>query len=301
MTAAAATGPGLLTRWRIASRPATLTASVGPVLVGTGLAIGRDTFSALPALAALGGAIALQVGANFANDVFDFQRGADTADRLGPPRVTQTGLLSPSQVKGGMVAAFAVAMLLGVYLVVVAGWPIIAVGLASIAAAVIYTGGPWPTGYHALGDLFTFVFFGLVAVSGTYYVQAKELPLATLLASIPMGCTVTAILVVNNLRDIETDRKAGKHTLGVVMGDIATRWWYVFMLVAAYVVALTMWPLGEAGPGVALVLVSLLVSVPLVRAVTGGATGRTLNLSLKGTARLTFGFGVLFALGLALS
>jgi len=285
----------------MASRPATLTASVAPVLVGGGLAIGRDTFSALPALAALAGAIALQIGANFANDVFDFQRGADTSDRLGPPRVTQTGLLSPGQVKGGMVSAFAIATLLGVYLVVVAGWPVIAVGLASIVAAVIYTGGPWPTGYHALGDLFTFVFFGLVAVSGTYYVQAKDLPLATLLASIPMGCTVTAILVINNLRDIATDRQAGKHTLGVVMGDAATRWWYLLMLVAAYAVALAMWPLGEAGPGVALVLLALPVSVPLVRAVMGGATGRTLNLSLKGTARLTLVFGVLFAVGLAVS
>lgn len=301
MTAAAAPGPGLLTRWRMASRPATLTASVAPVLVGTGLAIGRDSFSALPALAALGGAMALQIGANFANDVFDFQRGADTADRLGPPRVTQTGLLTPGQVKGGMVTAFALAMLLGVYLVVVAGWPIIAVGLASILAAIVYTGGPWPTGYHALGDLFTFVFFGLVAVSGTYYVQAKELPFATLLASIPMGCTVTAILVINNLRDIETDRKAGKHTLGVVMGDPATRGWYVFMVAAAYVVAIAMWPLGEAGPGVALVLLSLPVALPLLRAVTGGTTGRALNLSLKGTARLTFVLGVLFAVGLALS
>lgn len=285
----------------MASRPATLTASVAPVLVGCGLAIGRGVFATLPALAALGGAIALQIGANFANDVFDFQRGADTSDRLGPPRVTQTGLLSPRQVKAGMVAAFAVAMLLGVYLVFVAGWPIVAVGLASIAAAVIYTGGPWPTGYHALGDLFSFVFFGLVAVSGTYYVQAKDLPLAALLASIPMGCTVTAILVINNLRDIATDRHAGKHTLGVVMGDAATRWWYVFMLVIAYGVAVAIWPLGEAGPGVLLVLLSFPVSVPLVRAVTGGTTGRALNLSLKGTARLTFVFGLLFAVGLALS
>ena len=297
----AATAPGTLMRWRIAARPPTLTAAVAPVLVGCGVAISQWAFSLLPALAALFGAIALQVGANFANDVFDFQRGADTAHRLGPPRVTQTGLMSAAEVKRGMWVAFGVAFVIGIYLVYVGGWPIVAVGLSSIAAAIIYTGGPWPIGYHALGDLFTFVFFGVVAVTGTYYVQAGDLDSAAVWASIPMGCTVTAILVVNNLRDIPTDRVAGKTTLGVVMGDRATRAWYVSLLVGAYAGALALWPLGYASPAVLLVVLSVVPALPLLKAVTSGVEGRPLNLTLRGTARFDLIFGALFAVGLALS
>ncbi|MGE5596010.1 MAG: 1,4-dihydroxy-2-naphthoate octaprenyltransferase, partial [Hyphomicrobiales bacterium] len=203
MTAAAARPPATrLQAWKLAVRLPTLPAAMAPVAVGTGAALGDSEFRLLPAVAALVGALALQVGANFANDVFDFRRGADTAERLGPPRVTQLGLLTQREVFAGMWAAFGVAFLAGIYLVAVGGWPIVAVGLASIVAAIIYTGGPWPIGYHALGDLFTFVFFGLAAVAGTYYVQAGEVSGVAWLAALPMGCTVTMILVVNNLRDI---------------------------------------------------------------------------------------------------
>ena len=203
-------GPGAGRRWLLAVRPPTLTAAVAPVLVGCGLAWGAERFAAGPALAALAGAVAIQVGANLANDVSDFRKGADTAARIGPPRVTQLGLLSERQVLCGMWTAFALAALCGVYLAAVAGWPVVAIGLASIAAALAYSGGPWAFGYRGLGEPFTFVFFGLIAVGGTYFVQAGSWGGAALAAALPVGCTVTAILVVNNVRDIETDRAAGE-------------------------------------------------------------------------------------------
>ena len=290
--------PGSLGAWRAAARPPTLTAAVAPVLVGTGAAIGDGVFAAGPFVAALFGAICLQVGANFANDVFDFERGADTGDRLGPPRATQMGLLTPTQMKLGMWAAFLLAFLAGIYLVVVAGWIVVVIGLASIVAGLIYTGGPWPVGYHALGDAFTFVFFGMVAVVGTYFVQAETAPGMVWLAAVPVGCTVTAILVANNLRDLATDRAAGKTTLAVVLGERGTRAWYVLLLVAAYGVAIALWPATRVEPWALLVLASLPFAVPLLRSVAGGTAGRALNATLVQTARFHLIFGVLLALAL---
>lgn len=268
----------------MAVRLPTLTAAVTPVIVGIALAYHDRAFDLLPAAAAMLGALALQVGANFANDVFDFERGADTSERLGPPRATQLGLLSPATMKAGMWASFAVAMLAGVYLVAVAGWPIIAVGLASIAGALVYTGGPWPIGYHALGDLFTFVFFGLVATIGTYFVQAEAVSKLSVLAAIPVGCTVTAILVVNNLRDIATDRQAGKRTLGVVMGDAGTRRWFLFLLATAWV-AMAATTFAGVEFALAAVVASAALAVRLVRPIREGVSGRALNPVLKATAR----------------
>ena len=290
--------PGSLGAWRAAARPPTLTAAVAPVLVGTGAAIGDGVFAAGPFVAALFGAICLQVGANFANDVFDFERGADTGDRLGPPRATQMGLLTPTQMKVGMWAAFLLAFLAGIYLVVVAGWIVVVIGLASIVAGLIYTGGPWPVGYHALGDAFTFVFFGMVAVVGTYFVQAETAPGMVWLAAVPVGCTVTAILVANNLRDLATDRAAGKTTLAVVLGERGTRAWYVLLLIAAYGVAIALWPATRVEPWALLVLASLPFAVPLLRSVAGGTAGRALNATLVQTARFHLIFGVLLALAL---
>ena len=290
--------PGSLGAWRAAARPPTLTAAVAPVLVGTGATIGDGVFAAGPFVAALFGAICLQVGANFANDVFDFERGADTGDRLGPPRATQMGLLTPTRMKLGMWAAFLLAFLAGIYLVVVAGWIVVVIGLASIVAGLIYTGGPWPVGYHALGDAFTFVFFGMVAVVGTYFVQAEAAPGMVWLAAVPVGCTVTAILVANNLRDLATDRAAGKTTLAVVLGERGTRAWYVLLLVAAYGVAIALWPATRVEPWALLVLASLPLAVPLLRSVAGGTAGRALNATLVQTARFHLIFGVLLALAL---
>ena len=286
--------------WKMAIRLPTLTAAVAPVFVGTGVAIHEDAFDLLPALAALFGAICLQIGANFANDVFDFKRGADTADRLGPPRATQMGALAPRQVYAGMVIVFALATLAGVYLVYAGGLPVVAIGVASIIAAIIYTGGPWPVGYHALGDVFTFVFFGLVAVVGTYYVQAGEVTGLAWAAAIPIGCTVTMILVVNNLRDIGTDSHTGKRTLGVIMGDRGTRAWYFANLAVAYAVPLIA-ALTLDVPGMALVALSIPWAYPLVRAIAGGTSGRALNPILKGTARFNLIFAVFLAIGIAIS
>ena len=290
--------PGSIGAWRAAARPPTLTAAVAPVLVGTAAAIGDGVFSAGPFVAALFGAICLQIGANFANDVFDFERGADAGDRLGPPRATQMGLLTPSRMKLGMWVAFLLAFLAGIYLVVVAGWIVVVIGLASIVAGLIYTGGPWPVGYHALGDAFTFVFFGMVAVVGTYFVQAEAAPGAAWLAAVPVGCTVTAILVANNLRDLATDRAAGKTTLAVVLGERGTRAWYVLLLLAAYGVAIALWPATGVAPWTLLVLASLPFAVAPLRAVAGGTAGRALNATLVQTARFHLIFGVLLALAL---
>lgn len=301
MTAAAAARPGRLDAWKMAVRLPTLTAAVTPVLVGSAAAYHQRAFDAAPALAALAGALALQAGANFANDVFDFERGADTADRLGPPRATQLGLLSPRQMKLGMWAAFAVAMLAGIYLTAVAGWVIVAVGLASIAGAIIYTGGPWPIGYHALGDVFTFVFFGLVAVIGTYFVQAEDVTSLSVLAALPVACTVTAILVVNNLRDIETDRRAGKRTLGVVMGDRLTRWWYTFLVLAALAMPVAWLAREDLRWAWLGSLATVPIAARVVRAILGDTSGRALNPLLKATARLHLLFGVALAGGIILS
>jgi 1,4-dihydroxy-2-naphthoate polyprenyltransferase len=283
----------------MASRPPTLTAAIAPVVVGSAVAYVEDGFHLGIALAALIGALALQVGANFANDVFDFKRGADTGERLGPPRATQMGLLSPREVLTGMWVAFAVATVAGIILTLAAGWVVIAVGVASILAAIIYTGGPWPIGYHALGDVFTFTFFGIVAVVGTTFVQTGTFPALAWAAAIPLGCTVTAILVVNNLRDIETDRTAGKTTLAVVMGDRVTRRWFITLVVIAYATV----PLSDiagASPLVLVAALSLPWAVPPLRAIRGGVSGRALNPVLKQTAQFHLFFGLFFALGMVL-
>jgi 1,4-dihydroxy-2-naphthoate polyprenyltransferase len=285
--------------WWLAIRPATLPASAAPVLVGTGVALADGTFAAGPALAALLGASLLQVGANFANDVFDFERGADTADRLGPERATQQGWISGAQMKRAMWLAFAAAAVVGLYLAYVAGWPVIALGLLSIAAAYLYTGGPKPYGYLGLGDLSVFLFFGLGAVAGTYFVQAQSVSPLALLASIPIGALATAILVVNNLRDIETDARAGKRTVAVRLGDGRTRAYYQLLLGVAYLVPLLAW---WSRLSHAWVLLSWL-SLPLALRVAARMRhehGLALNGCLVRTARLEVVFGLLFALGLAL-
>ena len=285
--------------WWLALRPATLTASAAPVLVGTGAAWADGRFAAGPALAALLGASLLQIGANFANDVFDFERGADTQDRLGPQRATQQGWISAAQMKRAMWLAFAGATVVGLYLTAVAGWPVFALGLLSIAAAYLYTGGPKPYGYLGLGDLAVFVFFGFGAVAGTYFVQAHSVSALAWLAAIPIGALATAILVVNNLRDIETDARAGKHTLAVRLGDRPTRVYYLLLLALAYLVPLLLWWRGVADAWVLLPWLSLPLALRLARRMLH-ERGLALNGCLVRTARLEVVFGLLFAIGLAL-
>ncbi len=283
--------------WLLAARPKTLPAAAAPVVVGTAVAISEQVFSPGPALAALLAALLIQVGTNLANDVFDYKKGADKTGRLGPMRVTQAGLLTPGQVLGGMWLTFGLAALTGLYLVLVGGWPIVVIGLLAIASGIAYTGGPFPLGYNGLGDLFVFIFFGLVAVCGTYYVQAGTVSPAAYWAAGPMGLLATAILVVNNLRDIDTDRAAGKKTLAVRLGARGAQVEYLLLLAGAYAVPLLMRVTGISTLWTLLAWFSLPLVWPLTRLVFR-ETGRPLNKALAGTARLELVYGLLFSVGL---
>lgn len=286
-----------LSAWWLAARPATLAAGAVPVVVGTAVAMVEGAFRFGPALAALLGAILLQVGANFANDVFDFERGTDGVDRIGPLRATQAGLIAPQHMKRGMWAAFAAATFVGVYLAWVGGWPIVALGVASIAAAYLYTGGPRPYGYLGFGDLMVFLFFGLGGVVGSAYVQALAvLPLA-LIAAVPVGVLATAILAVNNLRDIETDARSGKRTVAVRIGEGPSRAYYAALLATAYAVPVLLFLHQGMGGGALLPIASMPLAVQLVRRVAR-ERGRALNACLVGTARLELIFGLLLSAGL---
>jgi 1,4-dihydroxy-2-naphthoate octaprenyltransferase len=285
--------------WTLAARPKTLPAAAAPVIVGTAVAIHEGKFQFGPAIAALVGALLIQIGTNLANDVFDFKKGADTSDRLGPIRVTQARLLTPRQVTAGMVIVFGAAVLIGLYLLRIGGWPIAVIGLFSIAAGLAYTGGPFPLGYHGLGDIFVFIFFGLVAVGGTYYVQALEISPLAVWASIPMGLLATAILVVNNLRDIDTDRTAGKRTLAVRLGLKGARIEYILMLLGAYFCPVVMWILGLAPIWVLLTMLSSIRGYRLVKFIYN-SKGVKLNAALAGTGRLELEYALLFAIGIAL-
>ncbi|MBX7115988.1 MAG: 1,4-dihydroxy-2-naphthoate polyprenyltransferase [Myxococcaceae bacterium] len=282
----------------MAARPRTLVAGVVPVAVGSAVAVREHTFSLVPALAALLGALLIQVGTNMANDYFDWKKGADTSERLGPARVTAQGLIAPEQVWWGAMACFAAAMVVGLYLVSVGGWPILTVGLLSIAAGYAYTGGPFPLGYNGLGDLFVMIFFGFVAVCGSYFVQTGRLSALVITASVPVGALGVALLAVNNVRDADTDAKAGKRTLVVRWGRGFGRAEYSVMLLLAFVVPAALWATGMAS---AAVLVSYaaapLAVAPLKRVFK--EQGATLNLALAGTAKLQWLFGLLFAAGLA--
>jgi 1,4-dihydroxy-2-naphthoate octaprenyltransferase len=284
----------------MAARPRTLTAAVAPVLVGTGLAAFHGVTEWLPAAAAMVGAVLIQIGTNLANDYYDFVRGGDTEERIGPVRVTQAGILPPEAVRRGMILTLGAAMAVGTYLVWVGGWPIVWIGLASVACAVLYTGGPFPLAYHGLGDVFVFVFFGLVAVAGTYYVQGLSWPGDAWLAGAGLGALSTAILVVNNLRDIETDRKANKRTLAVRLGPAGTKAEYLVALAVAAIVPVV----GVVRFGWPSLALAALACAPL--AVTPTRTVLTfehpaqLLPALGGTARLVVVYGVLLAAGLAL-
>jgi len=291
--------PGSLGAWVLAARPKTLVAGAVPVAVGSACAQALGGFRLTPALAALVGALLLQVGCNFANDVFDHEKGADNADRLGPLRAVQAGLLSPRQMRLGMLIVFGLALAVGVYLTSVAGPLIVLIGLLSIASALAYTGGPYPLGYHGFGDLFVFLFFGLVAVCGTAFVELGFVPPLALVAALPVGALSTAILVVNNLRDLETDARAGKRTLAVRFGEAPTIAEYRALLVASYLVPIGLVLSGTLGP----IALLPLGAGPLAARIgirIAGERGRELNLLLAATARHLFVFGALFSAGIAL-
>jgi 1,4-dihydroxy-2-naphthoate octaprenyltransferase len=287
----------------MAARPRTLPAAIAPVLVGTAAAI--ELVGELPRIgafiAALVGSIFIQIGTNLANDYSDAKRGADTVERLGPVRVTAAGLVAPQRVLVATWLAFAVAVAAGIYLATVAGWVIIAVGVASIAAGVLYTGGPRPYGYAGLGELFVFLFFGLVAVNGSYYVQLEELEWLPFGLSVAVGCLATAILVVNNVRDIETDRRAGKRTLAVRIGRDRARGLYLGLLAGSYL-ALLVALAANGGPWWALLgVLSLPLAIKPARAVTTRTDGPALNGALAGTGALLGAFSLALSAGLLIA
>ena len=284
-------------QWLAGARPRTLPAALAPVFVGTGVAAALDGFRLGPALLALLVALALQVAVNYANDYSDGTRGTD-ADRVGPMRLVGSGAATPRQVLVAAVVAFAVAAVAGLALAAVSSWWLVAVGAVSIVAAWTYTGGPIPYGYRALGEVFVFVFFGLVAVVGTTFGQTRSLDGLAFAAAVPIGLCSTALLVVNNLRDVHGDAAVGKRTLAVLLGESRTRVAYTGLLVVAFAVVVA---IGVVRPWALLGLLAAPLAAPPVRTVLGGGRGPVLIGALKGTGQLTLAMGVLLGLGLALS
>jgi 1,4-dihydroxy-2-naphthoate octaprenyltransferase len=289
--------------WLMAARLRTLPAAVAPVLVGTSIAVTRDVFRPGAFIAALLGAILIQVGTNLSNDYSDARRGADTEERLGPMRVTAGGLVPPKTVLLWTYLTFGAAALCGVYLVVVAGWELLVLGVLSILAGVLYTGGPRPYGYEGLGEVFVFLFFGVVAVAGSYFAQVESLEWEALVLAVPVGLLASAILVVNNVRDLETDRRAGKRTLAVRLGRTRVRGLYAAMVYGAFVTAPLAWLFGGDGLTAWLLLPWLAapLAVPVVRIVRNRTDGPALNGALARTGMLQLAFCALLSAGLLAS
>ncbi len=300
-TRAASAGPSSWRIWLMAARVRTLPASGSPVLVGTALAGFQHVFHPLRFVAALVGALFIQIGTNLSNDYSDARRGADTEDRLGPVRVTAGGLVPPRQVLVATYVTFGVAVLAGVYLIVVAGWELLAVGAASILAGVMYTGGPKPYGYEGLGEVFVFLFFGIVAVAGSYFVQTTHLVWEAFALAVPVGLLASAILVVNNVRDIDTDRRARKRTLAVRLGRERTRGLFAVTVYLAYLLAPVTWIFGPLKAWVLLCWLSLPLAAAVVRTVRNRADGPSLNQALAQSGMLQLTFCVLLSVGLLLS
>ena len=287
-----------MNRWVLASRPETLTAAISPVLVGVSLSIHVGEFRPFIAFMTLLAAVLIQIGANFANDVYDFLMGSDREDRLGPTRATQSGLISPDDMKKGMWLVFLLAVCVGLYLASIGGWPIVGIGLASIVSAIAYTGGPYPLGYHGWGDIFVFVFFGIIAVSGTYYLQTGTVTNESILLGISLGALSTAILIVNNLRDADTDIKSGKRTLAVRLGKQFVKIEYIIMKVVAFTIPIYILQSWDEST-LYLILLLLPISFRLIQSLYS-ETGESLNLVLSNTAQFLFHFSILLSVGLIL-
>lgn len=284
--------------WKLAIRPKTLPAALGPVFVGTAFALHFDTFQILPALAAMIGAVLLQIASNLANDYFDYLKGYDTEERIGPVRVAASGLLSIEELRNGLVLTIILSMIIGLYLIYVGGIAILIIGLLSILFALAYSGGPFPLASNGLGDLFVFIFFGLVAVNGTYFVQSGEIATEVIIGSIPVGLLITAILVVNNYRDIETDQKTGKFTLAVGLGHKWTRVYYLALLVISYAVPIVLFLSGNYTVAILLPLISIPLGVKHTKTLYDQIDGPKLNQALAGTAKLGLIYSILFSVGI---
>jgi len=287
--------------WLVAARPRTLPAAIAPVLVGTALAASEGVFRPLVFVAALVGSVFIQIGTNLSNDYSDARRGADTEDRLGPLRVTGGGLMPPRRVLVGTYVAFGVAVAAGAYLIAVAGWELLLVGAVSILAGVLYTGGPRPYGYEGLGELFVFLFFGVVAVVGSYFAQTERLVWEAFALAVPVGLLAAGILVVNNVRDVDTDRRAGKRTLAVKLGREGARRLFGAMLVFAFMAPVVTWVAGGLSAWILLSLLASPLAVPLARTVLTRVDGPSLNAALGRSGALLALFSALLAAGVLAS
>lgn len=289
------------TIWVQAARPKTLAAAFTPVLVGAAIAFHDDTLNATATLMALWCAFLIQIGTNFANDYFDFIKGADTDERIGFERATAAGLIAPKKMLWATIITMAIAFFSGLYLVWIGGWTILVIGILSLIFGILYTGGPFPLGYNGLGDVFVFLFFGIIAVMTTYYVNALEWSEATFWASLAVGALCTNILVINNLRDVEQDTKVGKRTLGVLFGDAALKWEYTLMLILAFAIP----PHFHVQLGydlwIYLPFLSLPLAISLGRKVWTETHKPKLNKVLEQTAQLMAIYGILFSMGVILS
>ena len=287
-----------MNNWILASRLRTLPAAISPVLVGVSLAIHDGEFKPFIAFMTLLAAVLIQIGANFSNDVYDFLKGSDQEDRLGPTRATQSGLISPENMKKGMCLVFAMAICVGFYLASIGGWPIVWIGLASIASAIAYTGGPYPLGYHGWGDVFVFIFFGIIAVPGTYYLQSGIVSYDSILLGIPLGALSTAILIVNNLRDADTDIKSDKRTLAVRLGKPFVKIEYIVMMVIAFATPIYILQFWDEF-SLYIILFLLPISIQHIQSLYT-KTGEALNEVLVDTAKFLFHFSLLLSIGLIL-
>jgi 1,4-dihydroxy-2-naphthoate octaprenyltransferase len=287
--------------WLMAARPHTLWTGAAPVLVGAGLAHYDGAFRWDALLVTLFAALAIQVGVNFANDVADAGKGADTDQRIGPQRAVASGLITPRAMWGGIAVAFGLAAAAGAYLIYLGGWPIFIIGVVSIIAALGYTNGPIPYGYRGLGEVFVFLFFGLAATVGTRWVFDRSAPASAWVLAIPMGLLAAAVLVANNVRDLDTDAAAGKRTLAVVLGRERTRVLYAALMIVPFLIVGAAAPLGWIPPWTAVAVAATPLAVPLVRLVTTETGGPPLIAALKGTSRLQVLVALLIAAAAALS
>lgn len=283
--------------WVLAARPRTLLASIVPVLVGTAIAVHDNKFKLSLSLVALLCSLLIQIGTNFVNDLFDFLKGTDKEGRVGPVRAVASGIISPSEMKIGIIFTFSICFLLGLYLVYIGGWKILIIGIVSILAGIAYTAGPYPLAYNGLGDIFVFLFFGFVGTVGTYYVQAHEVSAFAYWASVPVGALVTNILVVNNFRDREEDKLNGKNTLAVLLGPKFAQIQYLTFMAISYLVPVIVFFTYKRSIFVFLPLLSLPLSIKLIKMIYT-LKGTELNKTLELTAKLSGLYSLLFAAGI---
>lgn len=283
--------------WIDAARPKTLWAGIAPVMIGTAIAYGDGKFHILSALAALVASLLIQIATNLANDYYDFIHGADTTERLGPRRITQAGLVKPHIVKIAFIFTFSLAFLIGLYLIWRGGWPILTIGILSIILGILYTGGPFPLGYHGWGDIVVLIFFGPVAVGGTYYVQALEITPIVLIAGLSPGLLSMALLTVNNLRDIHTDRKAGKKTLAVRFGEFFTRMEYLISITIACIIPAILFLIKGDHPYAVATTFVFIPAIPSIYSIFMKQIGPELNKTLANTGKLLLLYSVVFAVG----